>query len=251
MPPRPACARWATASTTQLGRFTQPDPPARKRTRTCMPAGTPSTTVIRPDVRIAGGRRRPRRICWRCSRSGSHCHGLLDRHWMCRGRSSAGWSGRRLWGIRICPTRGRQRGPGGCFHERHLVGGPRLQPSRSVAGTFHEVEDPVRWGTARDAARSLSRQKGARPMKRNYHSARRRWRGALATSIFGFIVAGPPQLLDSGPGWDVGIVGAIGAVAGGVTGFLFPSLLAHHPKVASPPPPSPSAPSPPPPRPPE
>ncbi|MFI9770163.1 hypothetical protein ACIHJG_25315 [Streptomyces sp. NPDC052415] len=37
----------------------------------------------------------------------------------------------------------------------------------------------------------------------NDRRLRRRWRGALVTSVFGLFMAAPPRLLDTGLDWDV------------------------------------------------
>lgn len=54
---------------------------------------------------------------------------------------------------------------------------------------------------------------------------RERLRGARRAGCFGALGAGPPEPFDSGVGWDLPLSTAVGAVAGGVVGFVFPSVL--------------------------
>lgn len=75
----------------------------------------------------------------------------------------------------------------------------------------------------------------------------RRGRGALRLGVFGGVVTAPQGFLGSGIGWDALLSPLVGAVAGGVTGFAFPALLARHRKERTPPPPPPHPPGPPPP----
>lgn len=83
-------------------------------------------------------------------------------------------------------------------------------------------------------------------MNRDRSSLRRRWRGMLVPGAFGAIVAGPLEFLDSGAGWDVLFALLVGAAAGSVVGFLFPSLLSFRQgKHATVPPPAPPPPGPP------
>ncbi|KAA0923783.1 hypothetical protein FGF04_33310 [Streptomyces apricus] len=85
-------------------------------------------------------------------------------------------------------------------------------------------------------------------MRKNEPNTQRRWRGALMTAIFGCIVAGPLELFDSGFGWKFVLAALLGAAAGGIAGFLFPTLLAFRKKSHNsapppyPPPPPPSEP---------
>ncbi|MFH8500174.1 hypothetical protein [Streptomyces coeruleorubidus] len=69
-----------------------------------------------------------------------------------------------------------------------------------------------------------------------------RWRGAFAAGLFGCVVAGPPQLFDSGIGWDLPLAMLVGAAAGGAVGFVFPYALTrrrHREPPSAPPPPYP------------
>lgn len=80
----------------------------------------------------------------------------------------------------------------------------------------------------------------------NKISSRGRRRGAWVTGLFGAVVAGPRELLDSGVGWEFPVAMAVGAVAGGAVGFVFPSVLPgrrrERPTVPAPPHPPPPPP---------
>ncbi|WP_309093938.1 hypothetical protein [Streptomyces sp.] len=73
-----------------------------------------------------------------------------------------------------------------------------------------------------------------------------RRRGARAAGVFGAVVAGPQELLDSGVGWDFLLSAAVGAAAGAVVGLAFPSVLSRRrrERPAVPPPPHPPPPPP-------
>ncbi|GAP50021.1 magnesium transporter [Streptomyces azureus] len=77
---------------------------------------------------------------------------------------------------------------------------------------------------------------------------RDRWRGAFAAGLFGCVVAGPQELLDSGIGWDLPLTMLVGAAAGGAVGFVFPYALSRRRRQppSAPPPPCPPPPPPPP-----
>ncbi|CAL9462171.1 hypothetical protein SUDANB108_02671 [Streptomyces sp. enrichment culture] len=77
-----------------------------------------------------------------------------------------------------------------------------------------------------------------------------RRRGACAAGAFGAVVAGPQQLFDSGVGWDVPLGMLVGAAAGGVFGFAFPTVLSRRRRERPGVPPPPHPPGPPPPLPP-
>ncbi|PTH89189.1 hypothetical protein C9J60_10350 [Streptomyces sp. A244] len=83
-------------------------------------------------------------------------------------------------------------------------------------------------------------------MSRHRTGLRDRLRGTCAAGFFGAVVAGPQQLFDSEVGWDFLLAMAVGAVAGGAVGFVFPSVLTRRrrERPTVPPPPHPPVPPP-------
>ncbi|MEV5355611.1 hypothetical protein ACIPM2_02325 [Streptomyces sp. NPDC086081] len=94
----------------------------------------------------------------------------------------------------------------------------------------------------------MAPREGRMSGRRRGTGLRERRRGAGAAGVFGAVVAGPQQVLDSGVGWDFLLGSAVGGAAGAVVGFAFPSVLLRRrrgrPPVPPPPPPYPPPPPP-------